>query len=193
MWVPDVPPAAASSKGVVAPAGIPMGGPNQGRQMNSPGPQGPGGRGMGPQNPGRPQSHMQGMGGPQGGRGMPQQQPNMRYSAGGRNQNLPPNMMAQNMMPMQQQQQVEARPIDSDRLAQAEPGEQKNIIGEELYPRIHATNPDQAGKITGMLLEMDNAELLNLLESPEALHSKIDEAVAVLKNHQASREGQASE
>ena len=40
-----------------------------------------------------------------------------------------------------------------------------------------------AGKITGMLLEMDNSELLLLLESPESLTLKVDEAVLVLQQH----------
>ena len=43
-----------------------------------------------------------------------------------------------------------------------------------------ADQPDLAGKITGMLLEMDNQELINLLGSQEALDGKVNEAIAVL-------------
>lgn len=35
-----------------------------------------------------------------------------------------------------------------------------------------------------MLLEMDNSELLHMLESPESLKAKVDEAVGVLQEHQ---------
>uniref|UniRef100_A0A8D3D3R8 Polyadenylate-binding protein n=1 Tax=Scophthalmus maximus TaxID=52904 RepID=A0A8D3D3R8_SCOMX len=56
--------------------------------------------------------------------------------------------------------------------------------GERLYPLIHALHSNLAGKITGMLLEIDNSELLHMLESPESLHSKVDEAIAVLQAHQ---------
>merc|ERR1712139_694779 len=75
--------------------------------------------------------------------------------------------------------------LDHNQLAAADPPMQKNMIGERLYPLIHRTHADLAGKITGMLLEMDNAELLHLLESPDALRMKVAEALEVLKQHQA--------
>lgn len=36
-----------------------------------------------------------------------------------------------------------------------------------------------AGKITGMLLEIDNSELLHMLESPESLRSKVSSDFSV--------------
>jgi len=50
--------------------------------------------------------------------------------------------------------------------------------------------PDLAAKITGMLLEMDNSELLLLLESPESLVAKVEEAVHVLKYSKTKVSGQ---
>jgi len=72
-------------------------------------------------------------------------------------------------------------PLDTALLSNASPMEQKQMLGEVIYMRIVASQPDLAGKITGMLLEMDNAELLHLLESPEAMGSKVNEALAVLQ------------
>ncbi|KAI1748567.1 hypothetical protein F4782DRAFT_349996 [Xylaria castorea] len=42
------------------------------------------------------------------------------------------------------------------------PGHQKQMLGEAIFPKIAAIQPDLAGKITGMLLEMDNTELVQL-------------------------------
>ena len=43
---------------------------------------------------------------------------------------------------------------------------------------------------TGMLLEMDNSELLHMLEVPESLKSKVEEAVTVLRDHQMKEQDQ---
>jgi polyadenylate-binding protein len=68
-------------------------------------------------------------------------------------------------------------------LASASPEQQKQLLGERLFPQVAALQPDLAGKITGMLLEMDNGELLLLLESHDALAAKVDEAIQVLRQH----------
>ena len=62
------------------------------------------------------------------------------------------------------------------------------MLGERLFPLIQTMYPDLAGKITGMLLEIDNKELLRLLESGESLKVKVEEAVAVLQAHQAKEQ-----
>ena len=58
-------------------------------------------------------------------------------------------------------------------LAAAGPQEQKQMLGERLYPLIESRYRDLAGKITGMLLEIDNSELLHMLESPASLNAKV--------------------
>ncbi|XP_077315927.1 polyadenylate-binding protein 1-like isoform X2 [Lithobates pipiens] len=81
--------------------------------------------------------------------------------------------------------QMQEEPLTATMLAGAPPQEQKQMLGERLYPMIHSMHAALAGKITGMLLEIDNSELLHMLESPESLHSKVEEAVAVLQAHHA--------
>jgi len=82
-----------------------------------------------------------------------------------------------------------SQPLNTAMLAAAAPEQQKTMIGERLFPLIAKLQPELAGKITGMLLEMDNQELLILLESNEALAEKVDEAIKVLKEHNAIPEG----
>merc|ERR1719235_2406372 len=67
-------------------------------------------------------------------------------------------------------------------LANAPPGMQKQMLGEKIFPMISRIHPEMAGKITGMMLEMDNSELLMLIESPDQLKAKVDEALRVLKS-----------
>merc|ERR1712130_531586 len=85
---------------------------------------------------------------------------------------------------------LEVNPLTSDMLQDAKPAEKKRLIGERLFPKIQVVEPRLAGKITGMLLEMDNTELLVLLTEQRALMNKINEALAVLKDHQQKQSQQ---
>jgi hypothetical protein len=69
--------------------------------------------------------------------------------------------------------------LDLNALNAASPRRQKRMLGEALYPKIRAQQPELAGKITGMLLEMENFELLGLIENEDALRAKVDEAMAI--------------
>jgi len=86
----------------------------------------------------------------------------------------------------QGRQHMQGAPVQQEDLASklsaASPQEQKQILGEQLYPRIsEIAKPDQVGKITGMMLEMENSELIVLLENPELLQSRVHEASSVLQ------------
>uniref|UniRef100_A0A672HPC5 Polyadenylate-binding protein 1-like n=1 Tax=Salarias fasciatus TaxID=181472 RepID=A0A672HPC5_SALFA len=119
-------------------------------------------------------------------RGVPQ----YKYAAGVRN---PQQHMATQPQVNMQQPAVHVQgqePLTASMLAAAPPQEQKQMLGERLFPLIQNMHPSLAGKITGMLLEIDNSELLHMLESPESLRSKVDEAVAVLQAHQAKETAQ---
>eukprot|EP01049_Picozoa_sp_SAG25_P007428 SAG25_NODE_606_length_6610_cov_5.739671_2_plen_635_part_00 len=102
---------------------------------------------------------------------------------------MPP-MQQQPPMPMQQQQQQPPPPqqesggLTAASLAAAPQHQQKQMLGERLYPLIQQAQPELAGKITGMLLEMDNSELLLLLDDSGSLNEKIQEAIKVLDEHE---------
>uniref|UniRef100_A0A6T8JM21 PABP n=1 Tax=Proboscia inermis TaxID=420281 RepID=A0A6T8JM21_9STRA len=145
----------------------------------------------------------QGRGGRGGGRGQPFQggrgQPQLKFNHQARNASTPPSVPVPGVAPPQPNPvpppaapQVPPPPanesLTASALASATPEMQKNMIGERLYPLIHASQPELAGKITGMLLEMDNSELLHLLESPDALNAKISEALQVLEAHNATQD-----
>jgi len=127
--------------------------------------------------------------------------PNFKYTSGVRNVAGAPVMPAQPAqapMPPQQPQQQQPpqaavfiqgqEPLTASMLAQAPPSEQKQMLGERLFPLIQSMFPELAGKITGMLLEIDNSELVHMLEHKESLTSKVEEAVAVLQAHKTTPE-----
>lgn len=55
------------------------------------------------------------------------------------------------------------------------------MLGEQLYPLVERLEPEHSAKVTGMLLEMDQTEVLHLIESPDALKDKVAEAMDVLR------------
>jgi len=82
-------------------------------------------------------------------------------------------------------------PLTPSVLANAAAPEQKQMLGERLYPLVRDYNPTLCGKITGMLLEMDNTDLLHMLEDTNSLKEKMDEALAVLQAHQLKANDEA--
>ncbi|XP_022992674.1 polyadenylate-binding protein 3-like [Cucurbita maxima] len=66
-------------------------------------------------------------------------------------------------------------------LASATPTHQRLMLGEQLYPLVERLELTHAAKVTGMLLEMDQPEVLHLIESPDDLKSKVAEAMEVLR------------
>jgi len=184
--------------GQMGPYGMQMGRGGGGGRMQQGGRQGPGGNmrggpgGKGGQQMQQGRQGFQQQGGPGGApRGAPPAgQPGkpMRGGPGMPPQGMPPQGMPPQGMPMggpgaPPPNAPMSQDITASSLAAAPPEQQKQLLGERLFPLISQHEPHLAGKITGMLLEMDNGELLNLLESPEALNAKIMEAISVLQIH----------
>jgi len=76
-------------------------------------------------------------------------------------------------------------PLQSSNLIGKSTADMKQMIGEKLYAQIQTVEPQKAGKITGMLLEMDHTELLHLLDNREAMLSKVNDALLVLQHSQS--------
>ncbi|KAK3018388.1 hypothetical protein RJ639_003978, partial [Escallonia herrerae] len=121
-----------------------------------------------------------------------------RYISNGRN-GMDPSMVPQTylgqMMPMSYDASaMPATPFETQRsgpvpmsklasaLASATPEEQRRMLGEQLYPLVERLERENVGKVTGMLLEMDQTEVLHLIEAPDALKKKVGEAMDVLRS-----------
>ena len=58
--------------------------------------------------------------------------------------------------------------------------DQKQILGEEIFPKIENRYPKLAKKLTGMLLDLPNNELVNCINSNQLLFNYIDNALDTL-------------
>ncbi|KAJ8078845.1 Protein phosphatase PP2A regulatory subunit B [Marasmius tenuissimus] len=119
----------------------------------------------------------------------PQQPNNNNSPSKGAAPNRSPGNAPAGQTPAAAQAAPAAPEINAASLADVTPMEQKQMLGEVIYMKIAGTQPDLAGKITGMLLEMDNTELLHLLENPDALNAKVQEALIVLQDYAGKEEG----
>jgi polyadenylate-binding protein len=73
-------------------------------------------------------------------------------------------------------------PFDLKTFYDSTPEVQKRILGENLYPIVlENSNKKIAGKITGMLLEIEVATLLKLLQNKGEVATKVKEAIEVLR------------
>ncbi|RXN05199.1 polyadenylate-binding 1 [Labeo rohita] len=67
---------------------------------------------------------------------------------------------------------------------------EKQALGRSLFPLVQDAVGPLASKITEMLLETDESELLQLLRCRQSLCMKVNEALAVLQSHQTMEEAQ---
>jgi len=130
---------------------------------------------------GGPRPNRGGRGGNRGQQRFPQQG-QQRFNENVRNQRGHPQQQ-----PPQQQQ---APPVPLEQLSTKDfakavaalpDDKRKPAFGERLYPLVHAQRPTMAPKITGMLLEMEDPEIIELLDNNESLLKKIEEALQVLQ------------
>ena len=93
----------------------------------------------------------------------------------------PPSQMVAPAPPAQKAVVIQGQePLTASMVAAAPPQEQKQMLGERLFPLIQQLYPNLAGKITGMLLELDNVELLHMLEDHNSLKEKVSLDTVVL-------------
>lgn len=62
-----------------------------------------------------------------------------------------------------------------------------NILGVRVFPIVQRIYPMSAGKITGMLIQLSNKELLEMLQEDHKVLAKAHEAIDLLQNHLAKK------
>ncbi|GFY37142.1 PABC domain-containing protein [Trichonephila inaurata madagascariensis] len=65
--------------------------------------------------------------------------------------------------------------------------QQKELLGEELYYYVYQWYPERAGKLTGMLLELDIETLVLMLKDWMFLRDMVEKALKALNDHYAQQ------
>uniref|UniRef100_A0ACD6AED8 Uncharacterized protein n=1 Tax=Avena sativa TaxID=4498 RepID=A0ACD6AED8_AVESA len=78
-------------------------------------------------------------------------------------------------------------------LASTDLDKQHVILGEKLYPLVEQLEPEFATKVTRMLLELENTEILHLIESDSDLRNKVFQAMEALRQSKPEEIGDASD
>ncbi|KAL4443369.1 hypothetical protein ABPG75_011106 [Micractinium tetrahymenae] len=73
--------------------------------------------------------------------------------------------------------------LTEELLAAVRPAQCKQLLGERLFPKVKEIQPDLAGKLTGMMLEMGTPEILLITKDPLLLLVKVQEGTEVLLQH----------
>ena len=68
-----------------------------------------------------------------------------------------------------------------------DPEEAKELLAKLLLPLVVPLEPKYAGQVVSMLLELDNKNICELIQSPPMLSSKVAEAMEVLSSNPPSR------
>ncbi|KAI8097056.1 polyadenylate binding protein [Halteromyces radiatus] len=81
-------------------------------------------------------------------------------------------------------QNVDESELTMEKLSEYPLEMQKQMLGERIYKVVNTKYAMISGKVTGMLLEMDVEDLVYLIKHNTLLEEKMQEAVAVLEQHQ---------
>ncbi|KAL3159783.1 hypothetical protein ABBQ38_010189 [Trebouxia sp. C0009 RCD-2024] len=173
MQQPQPPMYGGPARGGMGPRGRGQPSGRMGPGARGPGRGGRAGRGEGPMGGMVPNMNSMGGQGPMGGGPSgpgPQPHPQMNGTAASAIHALPASLPGQSSSSALTQKLAGTQDADMRR----------TMLGEELYPLVMNMEPDLAGKITGMLLEMSEGDVIGIIEDKMACQEKVGEAKRVL-------------
>lgn len=118
---------------------------------------------------------------------MPNGQPQQRVYP-----NMPPQQQQAPIPPMGKKSREELQSI----LSQAPVEDHRRILGNEIYPKIvesgKIADQEAIGKITGMMLSMDQEQILSFLEDESIFNTQLDDAIQAYEMFKKGEEASAA-